>query len=63
MTMTSSAFDDDDDNDVHDDPSRFAYDLGRAGHSAIEAKLLMEAYREGVLSRATIYTLQARQGM
>ena len=54
--MASRAFDDDD--DVHGDPSRFAYDLGRAGHSAIEAKPLIEkAYGEGVLSRATIYRL------
>ena len=54
--MASHAHDDDD--DVHGDPSRFAYDLGRAGISAMEAKPLIEkAYGEGVLSRATIFRL------
>ena len=54
--MASRAFNDD--NDVDGDPSRFAYDLGRAGLGATEAKPLIEkAYGEGVLSRATLYRL------
>lgn len=48
----------DDDVDVDGDPRRFAYDLGRAGLNALEAKPLIEkACNEGVLSRAMIYRL------